>query len=266
MFALFQAFPSWALYKYLVHILKNSSAVENCTGARLGQVVSFLIFYNIWSSWLHTFHGFDFSFRWYDGENRQMGVHLSVKWDRKTRKVKSSHLLLRSLGQVNDLFSSTGLTVCVYIGGFWLLRFYGVHFTHDSQNSFSAHHDSPTANMVDGGIMKISYNQLQKYLRHCTVVWHKWPVHDLVLVIPPPPLTKVASNTRPYSRLGGTTLNGREEGGQYYILQTCDQERFEARKVVFPWECLIIFATGCSPAPILSVKWSFNPNQWNLTP
>ena len=191
MFALFQAFPSWALYKYLVHILKNSSAVENCTGARLGQVVSFLIFYNIWSSWLHTFHGFDFSFRWYDGENRQMGMHLSVKWDRKTRKVKSSHLLLRSLGQVNDLFSSTGLTVCVYIGGFWPLRFYGVHFTHDSQNSFSAHHDSPTANMVDGGIMKISYNQLQKYLRHCTVVWHKWPVHDLVLVIPLHPLSKL---------------------------------------------------------------------------
>ena len=62
---------------------------------------------------------------------------------------------------------------------------------------------------------------------------------------PPPPLIKVASNTRPYSKLGGTTLNGREEGGQYYILQTCDQERFEARKVVFPWECLIIFATGC---------------------
>ena len=90
------------------------------------------------------------------------------------------------------------------------------------------------------------YNQLQKYLRHCTVFWHRWPVHDLVLVIPPPPLIKVASNTRPYSKLGGTTLNGREEGGQYYILQTCDQERFEARKVVFPWECLIIFATGCS--------------------
>ena len=90
------------------------------------------------------------------------------------------------------------------------------------------------------------YNQLQKYLRHCTVFWHKWPVHDLVLVIPPPPLIKVASNTRPYSKLGGTTLNGREEGVQYYILPTCDQERFEARKVVFPWECLIIFASGCS--------------------
>ena len=89
-------------------------------------------------------------------------------------------------------------------------------------------------------------NQLQKYLRHCTVFWQKWPVHDLLLVTPPPPLIKVASNTRPYSKRGGTTLNGREEGGQYYILQTCDQERFEARKVVFPWECLIIFATGCS--------------------
>ena len=88
------------------------------------------------------------------------------------------------------------------------------------------------------------YNQLQKYLRHCTVFWHKWPVHDLVLVIPPPLLIKVASNTRPYSKLGRKTLNGRERG-QYYISKTCDQERFEARKVVFSWECLNISATGC---------------------
>ena len=28
-------------------------------------------------------------------------------------------------------------------------------------------------------------NQLQTYLRHCTVFWHKWPVHDHVLVILP---------------------------------------------------------------------------------
>ena len=55
-------------------------------------------------------------------------------------------------------------------------------------------------------------NQLQKYLRHCTVFWLKWPVHDLVLVTPPPPLFKVASNTRPCSKLGGTTLNGRRRG------------------------------------------------------
>ena len=49
---------------------------------------------------------------------------------------------------------------------------------------------------------------MQKYLRHCTIFWLKWPVHDLVLVTPPPPLFKVASNTRPCSKLGGTTLNG----------------------------------------------------------
>ena len=79
----------------------------------------------------------------------------------------------------------------------------------------------------------LCYNQLQKYLRHCTVFWLKWPVHDLVLVNPPPPLIKVASNTRPCSKLGGTTLNGREEGVQYFISQTCDYQRFEARKVVF---------------------------------
>ena len=29
------------------------------------------------------------------------------------------------------------------------------------------------------------YNQLQKYLRHCTIFWLKWPVHDLVLLTPP---------------------------------------------------------------------------------
>ena len=67
-----------------------------------------------------------------------------------------------------------------------------------------------------------------------------------MLVIPPPPLIKVASNRRPYSKLGGTTLDGRKEGGQYYISQTFDQEPFAARKVVFSWECLNIFATGCS--------------------
>ena len=33
-------------------------------------------------------------------------------------------------------------------------------------------------------------------------------------------------------------MKGKEEGGQYYISQTCDQEGFEARKVVFSWECL----------------------------
>ena len=48
---------------------------------------------------------------------------------------------------------------------------------------------------------------------------------------PPPPLIKAASNARPCSKLGGTTLNERERGGQYYIPQTCDQQRFEGRKI-----------------------------------
>ena len=80
----------------------------------------------------------------------------------------------------------------------------------------------------------------------CTVFWHKWPVHDLVLVILPSPLIKVASNTRPCSKFGGKTLNWREEGGQYYISQICDQERFEARKAVFFVGVSQHFATGCS--------------------
>ena len=57
-----------------------------------------------------------------------------------------------------------------------------------------------------------------------------------MLVIPPPLLIKVVSNTRLCLKLGGTTLNGGEEGG----------ERFEVRKVCFTLYCLNIFATGCS--------------------
>ena len=75
-------------------------------------------------------------------------------------------------------------------------------------------HKTPPVN--EGLCIWICYTQLQKYLRHCTVFWHTWPVHDLVLVMAPP-LIKVASNTRPGSKLGGTTLNRREEGGQYLI-------------------------------------------------
>ena len=35
------------------------------------------------------------------------------------------------------------------------------------------------------------YNQLQKILRPCAVFWLKWSVHDLVLVIPLHPLSKL---------------------------------------------------------------------------
>ena len=44
----------------------------------------------------------------------------------------------------------------------------------------------------------------------------------------------------------GTTLNGQEEGGKYYIAQKCDLQRFEAKKGSFPLKSLNIFATGCS--------------------
>ena len=36
--------PHCEPYKFLLHILKNNSAVENCTDVRLGQVVNLTIF------------------------------------------------------------------------------------------------------------------------------------------------------------------------------------------------------------------------------
>ena len=117
-----------------------------------------------------------------------------------------------------------------------------------------------------------------------TVLWLRWPVRDLVLVtppappkpsLPPPPLIIVASNTRPCSKLGGTTLNGREEGSQNkkIISQTGDQQRFEARKVAFWSESLKIFATGCSSSErfldckgqseaVSELFYSWCPLQW----
>ena len=73
----------------------------------------------------------------------------------------------------------------------------------------------------------------------------------LCLWHPPPPLIKVASNTRPCSKLGGITLNGREKGGQYYTSQTCDQERFEARKVSFSWSVSTFLQLVVASYPLL---------------
>ena len=70
-----------------------------------------------------------------------------------------------------------------------------------------------------------------------TVFWHKWPVHDLVLVIPPPPLVKSARNSRPCSKLEGTTLNG--GGGVSGTSHRC-------KKATFSLECLNSFAAGCT--------------------
>ena len=50
-------------------------------------------------------------------------------------------------------------------------------------------HKTPPVNK--GLCIWICYTQLQKYLRHCTAFWHKWPVHDLLLVMAPVPLSKL---------------------------------------------------------------------------
>ena len=67
-----------------------------------------------------------------------------------------------------------------------------------------------------------------------------------------------------------------EEGGECYISQTCDKQRFEVEKVSFSWKCLNIFATGCStsrksfPVPFNQegeVTFFFlhpSPYSWNL--
>ena len=90
--------------------------------------------------------------------------------------------------------------------------------------------------MTSEHLVGFFYNQLEKYLKHCTIFWLKGPVHDLVLCDAPLPLIKVASNTRPCSKRRGTTLNGREEAGLYCISQTYDEQRFEARAFNFLYE------------------------------
>ena len=48
-------------------------------------------------------------------------------------------------------------------------------------------------------------------LIHCPLIWLEWSFYDLVFAMPSPPLFKVVSNTKPCSKLGGTTLNGWKE-------------------------------------------------------
>ena len=73
-----------------------------------------------------------------------------------------------------------------------------------------------------------NYNQLQKMLEDSLTYLG---LNSLSMILcfwspPPPRLTasyvKVASNTRPFSKLGGTTLNGGEEGGESNITEMCD--------------------------------------------
>ena len=101
---------------FLLHILKKNSAVENCTDVRLGQVANSSIFYNIWNSWLQTFQGFDFSFRWRDSENHAP-IHLPAEPKRKQKTslswlyiVESKNIEILLLKIVKRLASFVWLT------------------------------------------------------------------------------------------------------------------------------------------------------------
>ena len=51
--------------------------------------------------------------------------------------------------------------------------------------------------------------ELQNYLRHYTLFWLKWPVHELVL--PPPPLIKVANKIMLKTWRNNFEMEGRVE-------------------------------------------------------
>ena len=65
---------------------------------------------------------------------------------------------------------------------------------------------------------------------------------------PPPPLIKVAGNTRPCSKLSETTFEWSGRGGDYYISQSCDwqglkEERPDFRRSVSTFLQLVVFVT-----------------------
>ena len=91
---------------------------------------------------------------------------------------------------------------------------------------------------------------MQKYLRHCPSFLLKWPVHDLVLVIPPS--SPYQSCWQYKTILGGTTLNEREGkrrggGGQSVLYITdvqlaaiCSKERPVFHRIVSTFLQLVV--------------------------
>ena len=65
--------------------------------------------------------------------------------------------------------------------------------------------------------------------------------HDLVLVIPPPPLTKIAHNTRPCSKLKGTTFS---EGGwvRGWVQCVTDTKMAAVLTIKAVFLCVLIFS------------------------
>ena len=102
-------------YKFLLHILKKNAAAENYTDVRLGQVVNLSIFYNIWNSWLQTFQGFDFSFRWRDGENHQFTSEPSRRETKNIFKLITHCRIPKHWNFITEALQTVGLFRLVQI-------------------------------------------------------------------------------------------------------------------------------------------------------
>ena len=89
-------------YKFLLRILKSNSTAENYTDVRLGQVVHSSIFYNIWNSWLQTFHSSEFRFRRRHSENHQYFAS-TICFEAK-RSIKTSKRVGKVISHINCWF------------------------------------------------------------------------------------------------------------------------------------------------------------------
>ena len=80
---------------------------------------------------------------------------------------------------------------------------------------------------------------LTKATTSCKRTWDTVPYFGLnglpmiLFLLYPPPLIKVACNTRPCSKLGGTTQNGGEEGGECYIYRRVTSSELNWERSVF---------------------------------
>ena len=92
------------------------------------------------------------------------------------------------------------------------------------------------------------YNQLQKYLRQCTLFWLNGLSMILCLWSPLLPLSKVLAIKDHGQNLEEQLwMEGRREVSMHYIAHISKTtQRFEIKKAGFSSECLNIFATGFS--------------------
>ena len=75
--------------------------------------------------------------------------------DSKVKLNQATRCLLGRLTKFTIYFLQLILNVRVNNRELWQFMFHQVYYNHDSQNSFSVHHDSWTPKMVDHGVTKI---------------------------------------------------------------------------------------------------------------